>query len=68
MQKAKVPRKMPSIHRVTRSLTKLNRIRGEKTIIDASVSVIKRMAKTIETTVMMEAAMSGKHDLGDLGG
>ena len=38
---------------MTRSLTKLKRIRGEN-CIEASVSVIRRMAKTIDTTVMIE--------------
>jgi hypothetical protein len=37
-------------------LTKLKRIRGEN-CIDASVSVIRRMAKTIDTTVMIDAAI-----------
>src|ERR1022692_389403 len=55
-QYAKVPRKMPSVHWVTRSLTKLSRIRGEN-CIDASVRVISRIAKTIDTTVMIEAAI-----------
>ena len=39
-----------------RSLTKLTMIRGEN-CMDANVSVISRIAKTIETTVMIEAAM-----------
>src|ERR1035438_6002458 len=47
---------MPSVHWVTRSLTKLSRIRGEN-CIEASVSVISRIAKTIDTTVMIEAAI-----------
>src|SRR5208283_2606971 len=47
---------MPSVHCVTRSRTKLTMMRGEN-CIDARVSVISRMAKTIDTTVMMEAAM-----------
>src|ERR1035438_8051497 len=56
MQYAKVPRKIPSVHWVTRSLTKLRSIRGEN-CIDASVKVISRIAKTIDTTVMIDAAM-----------
>jgi hypothetical protein len=50
----KVPRKMASVHCVTRSLEKLTMMGGEN-CIDASVSVISRMANTMETTVMMEA-------------
>jgi hypothetical protein len=42
---------------VPRSRTKLIRIRGEN-CIEASVSVISSMAKTIDTTVMMEVAMT----------
>src|ERR1017187_6105507 len=59
MQYEKVPRKIPSVHCVTRSLEKLTMIRGEN-CIDARVSVISRMANTIDTTVMMEAAMPAK--------
>ena len=47
---------MPSVHCVTRSCTKLTMMRGEN-CMEASVSVISRMAKTMDTTVMMEAAM-----------
>ena len=47
---------MPSVHCVTRSRTKLTRMRGEN-CIEASVSVISRIAKTIDTTVMIEPAM-----------
>jgi hypothetical protein len=39
-----------------RSLTKLVRMRGEN-CVDASVSVISRIANTIDTTVMIEVAM-----------
>jgi hypothetical protein len=56
-QYRKVPRKMPSVCWVTRSRAKLTMIRGEN-CIDASVSVINRMAKTIETTVIIEAAIA----------
>src|ERR1039457_7426177 len=56
MQYEKVPRKIPSVHCVTRSREKLTMIRGEN-CIDARVSVISRMANTIDTTVMMEPAM-----------
>src|ERR1035437_1007298 len=56
MQYEKVPRKMPRVHCVTRSLEKLTMMRGEN-CMEASVSVISRMANTMETTVMMEAAM-----------
>src|ERR1700675_657345 len=59
MQYEKVPRKMPSVHCVTRSLEKLTMMRGEN-CIDASVSVMSRMANTIDTTVMMEAAMPAR--------
>ena len=55
-QYAKVPRKMPSVHWVVRSREKLIRMRGEN-CIDASVKVIRRIAKTIETTVIVEVAM-----------
>ena len=49
---------MPSVHCVVRVAgEKLTMMRGEN-CIDASVSVISRMAKTIETTVMMDVAMS----------
>jgi hypothetical protein len=65
MQYEKVPRKIPSVHCVTRSLEKLTMMRGEN-CIDARVSVISRMANTMDTTVMMEAAMSRQNDLGDL--
>src|SRR5208337_3495035 len=57
MQYEKVPRKMPSVHCVTRSREKLTMIRGEN-CIDASVNVISNIAKTIDTTVMMDVAMS----------
>ena len=50
-----MPRNSPRVHCVVRSLTKLTRMRGEN-CIDARVSVIRRMANTIDTTVMMEAA------------
>src|SRR5450432_993536 len=56
IQKEKVPRKTPSVHCVTWSLAKLTMMRGEN-CIDASVRVISRIAKTIETTVMMEEAI-----------
>ena len=56
-QYRKVPRKMPSVCWVTRSRAKLTMIRGEN-CIDASVSVINRMANTIETTVIIEAAIA----------
>src|SRR5579862_21547 len=56
MQYEKVPRNTPSVHCVVRSLTKLTRIRGEN-CVDASVSVISRIANTIDTTVMIEVAM-----------
>ncbi len=59
MQYEKVPRKMPSVHCVTRSRAKLTMMRGEN-CIEASVSVISRMAKTMDTTVMMEAAMPAR--------
>src|ERR1700746_2928054 len=57
MQYEKVPRNIPSVHCVARSRTKLTRMRGEN-CVEASVSVISRMAKTMETTVMMEVAMA----------
>ncbi len=41
---------------MVRSLTKLIRIRGEN-CVEASVSVISSIAKTIDTTVMIEVAM-----------
>jgi len=47
---------MPSVHWVTRSFAKLTMMRGEN-CIEASVSVISRIAKTMETTVMIEAAI-----------
>ncbi len=50
---------MPSVHCVIRSRTKLMRMRGEN-CIEASVSVISRMANTIDTTVMIEAAMPAR--------
>src|SRR5580693_9119836 len=59
MQYEKVPRKMPSVHCVTRSRAKLTMMRGEN-CIDARVSVISRMANTMETTVMIEAAMPAR--------
>jgi hypothetical protein len=51
-----VPRNMPRVHCVARSRTKLTRIRGENWV-EARVSVIRRMANTIETTVMFELAI-----------
>src|SRR5664279_2131982 len=59
MQYEKVPRKIPSVHCVTRSREKLTMMRGEN-CIDARVSVISRMANTMETTVIMEAAMPAR--------
>src|ERR1039458_2193773 len=59
MQYEKVPRKIPSVHCVTRSLEKLTMMRGEN-CIDARVSVISRMANTIDTTVIREAAMPAR--------
>src|SRR5271157_3937112 len=59
MQYENVPRKIPSVHCVTRSLEKLTMIRGEN-CIEASVSVISRIAKTIETTVIIEVAIPAK--------
>src|SRR5664280_2684546 len=59
VQYEKVPRKIPSVHCVTRSLEKLTMMRGEN-CIDARVSVISSMANTIDTTVMIEAAMPAK--------
>src|ERR1035438_5813588 len=59
MQKEKVPRNTPSVHCVTRSLAKLTMIRGEN-CIEASVSVINRIANTMETTVIIEAAMPAR--------
>jgi hypothetical protein len=56
MQYVNVPRKIPSVHCVTRSLEKLTMMHGEN-CMEASVSVISSIAKTIETTVMIEAAM-----------
>ena len=47
---------MPRVHCVTRSCTKLTMMRGEN-CMEASVRVMSMMAKTMETTVMMEAAM-----------
>src|ERR1017187_7411279 len=43
----------------TRSLAKLTMIRGEN-CIEASVSVINRIANTMETTVIIEAAMPAR--------
>ena len=48
-----------SKHCVTPSRTKLTMIRGEN-CIEASVSVISRIAKTIDTTVMREAAIPAR--------
>src|ERR1039458_6917089 len=59
MQYEKVPRKIPICHCVTRSLEKLTMMRGEN-CMDARVSVINRMAKTMDTTVIMEAAMPAR--------
>src|ERR1035441_5390859 len=59
MQYEKVPRKIPSVHCVTRSLEKLTMMRGEN-CIDARVSVINDTANTMDTTVMMEAAMPAR--------
>src|SRR5271170_3333154 len=59
MQYENVPRKTPSVHCVTRSLEKLTMMRGEN-CIDASVSVMSRMANTMETTVIMEVAMPAR--------
>src|SRR5450755_1142661 len=59
MQYEKVPRKIPSVHCVTRSRVNPTMMRGEN-CIDARVSVISRMANTIDTTVMMEAAMPAR--------
>src|SRR5579872_4267606 len=56
MQNEKVPRNIPSVHCVVRSLTKPIKMRGEN-CVDARVSVINRIANTIETTVMIEVAM-----------
>ena len=50
---------MPSVHCVVRSLTKLTRMRGEN-CVEAKVSVISRIAKTIDTTVMIEPAMTAR--------
>src|SRR5664279_467625 len=59
MQYENVPRKIPSVHCVTRSREKLTMMRGEN-CIDARVSVMSRMANTMDTTVMMEPAMSAR--------
>src|SRR5271166_4477677 len=59
MQYEKVPRKIPRVHCVTRSLEKLTMMRGEN-CIDASVSVISRIANTMDTTVMMEPAIPAR--------
>jgi hypothetical protein len=56
MQYENVPRKIPSVHCVTRSLEKLTIRRGEN-CIEARVSVMSKMANTIDTTVMIDAAM-----------
>src|SRR5580700_9623061 len=50
---------MPRVHCVTRSCTKLTMMR-EENCMEASVRVISMMAKTIETTVIMEAAMPAR--------
>ena len=50
---------MPSVHCVLLSRTKLTRMRGENWV-EASVSVISRIAKTIDTTVMIELAMPAR--------
>ena len=42
---------------MTRSRAKLTRMRGEN-CMEASVSVISRMANTMDTTVMVEVAIS----------
>src|ERR1017187_10170222 len=57
MQYETVPRNMPSVHWVTRSFVKLTIMRGEN-CMEARASVINRMAKTIDTTVIMEVAIS----------
>src|ERR1700728_2211988 len=57
MQYENVPRNMPSVHWVTRSRVKLIRMRGENWV-DAKVSVINRIAKTIDTTVIIDVAIS----------
>src|ERR1700691_2945060 len=59
MQYRNVPRKMPSVHCVTRSWEKLTIIRGEN-CMEASVSDMSRMAKTIDTTVMIDAAIPAR--------
>ncbi len=59
MQYKNVPRNMPSVHCVTRSLAKLTMMRGEN-CIEAKVSVISRIANTMETTVMIEPAMPAR--------
>ena len=56
IQYEKVPKKMPSVPCVTRSRTKLIRKRGEN-CVEASVRVISRIAKTIDTTVIVDVAM-----------
>jgi len=48
---------MPRVHWVTRSRVKLTIIRGEN-CIEARVSVMSRIAKTIETTVIVDVAIS----------
>src|SRR6516164_2148586 len=55
MQYENVPRKTPSVHCVVRSLTKLIKMRGEN-CVDARVRVIRRIANTIDTTVIIEVA------------
>ena len=52
---------MPSVHWVVRSRAKLMRMRGEN-CIEASVSVIRRMAKTIDTTVIVDVAITPRID------
>jgi len=50
-----VPRKIPSVHCVTDPWKSDDDAR--ENCMEASVSVISNIAKTIETTVMIEAAM-----------
>ena len=57
-----MPRNIPSVHCVPWSRTKLIRMRGEN-CVEANVSVISSMAKTIETTVIVEVAMALRIDL-----
>src|ERR1035437_10902383 len=56
MQYRKVPRNIPKVHCVTRSLVKLTMMRGEN-CMEASVSVMSRIANTMDTTVIMDAAI-----------